>query len=225
MEVVTAFELQTSESTDKLDTALAKAQGALGVAKKDKINHFKNTYAGLPSILEACREALAQNGISVTQFPVHSTDDRVHLITRIACSGQWMLCRMSMPVSKKDPQGYGSALTYLKRYCLEAVLTIASDDDDDDGNRASESPGVRKLAYKPALLSASEQPQPYRVPFTKSPFCGKTLEEIPLQELVNYREKLLDFYHGKEMPPDVAHFSRLVDAQATKPPKDGYAAH
>jgi hypothetical protein len=43
--------------------------------------------------------------------------------------------RLHVPASKQDAQGYGSALTYARRYSLMAACGIAPEDD--DGNAAS----------------------------------------------------------------------------------------
>jgi ribosomal protein S20 len=128
---------RTSEQTDKLDAALAKAQSQIDSASKDKVNPaFRSKYADLTAVWEACRAALTGNGISVSQWPVHSDDNRLHLITRLACEGEWMLCEFSIPTSKQDAHGYGSAVTYAKRFSLAAAVGVVADDDD-DGNAAS----------------------------------------------------------------------------------------
>jgi hypothetical protein len=132
------LDFQTSEATDKLDAALAKAQGEIQAASKDKTNPaFRSRYADLTAVWEACRDALTKNGISVTQWPVHGDDSRLHIVTRVAHAGQWIRAHFSMPVPKQDPQGYGSALTYAKRYALSAAVGVVADEDD-DGNAASQ---------------------------------------------------------------------------------------
>jgi hypothetical protein len=51
-------------------------------------------------------------------------------------SGEWICCGiLALPVSKKDAQGYGSALTYARRYSLSAAVGVAPEDD--DGNAAT----------------------------------------------------------------------------------------
>lgn len=145
---------KSSELTEKLDEALAQAQFEFKVAQKDQDNpFFKSKYADLASIWDACRDALAKYQIAVTQWPVHSDDNKVHLVTRVAHHGQWMTAQFSMPVSKEDPQGYKSAVTYLRRTCLEAALGIASEDD--DGNHASKALNVQK-PYVTSLPTARE---------------------------------------------------------------------
>lgn len=154
----------TSPETDKLDAALAKAQGAVKHALKDSRNeHFKSNYADLSSVWEACREALSANGISVTQWPCHAEDSRLHLVTRLACAGQWMQAHMSMPLSKPDAHGYGSAVTYARRFALASAVGIAADDD--DGNDAAAKPQAQRAAppkyekIKRAVDTASPKPQ------------------------------------------------------------------
>jgi hypothetical protein len=144
--------IETSPTTAKLDAALAKAQGEISTAIKDSPNPaFKTKYADLSAVMEAIRPSLARNAISVTQWPVHSTDDRVHMVTRIAHDGEWMRATFSMPVQKKDAHGYGSIVTYLRRYCIASCFGVISDVDD-DGNAAS----GRASAEPPAPINADQ---------------------------------------------------------------------
>ena len=127
----------TSENTERLDEALAKAQGEIEPAAKDKVNPaFRSKYADLASVWSACRSALTKHGITLTQWPVHSDDGRLHMVTRLAHGGQWMMAEFSIPVGKHDAHGYGSAMTYAKRYSLAAAIGVVADDD--DGNAASQ---------------------------------------------------------------------------------------
>lgn len=143
----------TSQSTDALDAALAKAQAEITVAVKDKINpHFKSKYADLASVAEVCRAVLPKHGISVTQWPVHAEDGRLHMVTRLAYAGQWMAAEFSVPVAKQDPQGYGSAITYVRRFSLSAAVGVVADDDD-DANAASKTPTAPKAASRSAYTA------------------------------------------------------------------------
>ena len=136
--------IETSADTAKLDAALAKAQGEIEAASKDKTNPaFKSRYADLTAVWGACRPALSKHGISLTQWPVHSDDGRLHIVTRIAHGGEWIKAHFSIPVTKQDPQGYGSATTYAKRFTLAAALGVVADEDD-DGNAASARPATRQ---------------------------------------------------------------------------------
>jgi hypothetical protein len=111
--------LETSATTGALDEALAKAQGEIDIASKDSVNPaFKSKYANLTSVWEACRPALAKNSIALTQWPLASADNRLHIITRVAHKGEWMQARFSIPVDKANAHGVGSAITYAKRFTL-----------------------------------------------------------------------------------------------------------
>jgi hypothetical protein len=140
----------TSATTAKLDEALAKAQANIHNAAKDKDNPaFRGSkYADLASIWDACREALGTNGIAVSQWVLHSDDNRLHIVTRVAHCGEWIQARFSLPVGKCDAQGYGSAVTYARRYALAAAVGVAPDDDD-DGNAASAGVENKKPGKKP----------------------------------------------------------------------------
>lgn len=132
--------IETSETTAKLDAALAKAQGEIEAASKDKINPaFRSKYADLSSVWAAIRPALSKHGIALTQWPVHSEDGRLHIVTRLAHDGEWIRAHFSIPVQKQDAHGYGSATTYAKRFSLAACVGVVADDDD-DGNAASSKP-------------------------------------------------------------------------------------
>lgn len=136
------FTLETTPDTAALDEALAHAQGEIANAVKDKVNPaFRSKYADLAAVFDACRPALAKHAICVTQWPLSSSDNRLHIITRIAHKGQWMQARFAIPVDKANAHGVGSACTYARRFALSAALGIAPDDDD-DGVAAVKGPGA-----------------------------------------------------------------------------------
>ena len=124
--------MNKSESIKELATALALAQAEMAGARKDSTNpHFKSKYADLASVWEAARPALTKHGLSITQFAVPSERNEVQVETTILhSSGEWMSGIMAMPVTKNDAHGYGSALTYCRRYSLAAAVGIAPEDDD-----------------------------------------------------------------------------------------------
>jgi hypothetical protein len=120
-----------------ISTALVKAQKEFGPALKTSTNpHFRSRYADLSACVEAVIDALNNNGIALIQKS-HSCDNGVIVETVfIHESGETLDCGvLHVPASKQDPQGYGSALTYARRYSLMAACGIAPEDD--DGNAAS----------------------------------------------------------------------------------------
>jgi hypothetical protein len=129
--------MEKSETLKELATALAKAQGQIKGALKDQSNpFFKSKYADLASVVEAIRGPLTENGLSYVQI-AHSLENSAAIETIILhSSGEWLSCGiMSVPVTKADAQGFGSAATYCRRYSLSAAFGVAPEDD--DGNAAA----------------------------------------------------------------------------------------
>jgi hypothetical protein len=132
--------MNKSDSIKELAAALSKAQGQIKGALKDSSNpFFKSKYADLSSVVEAIREPLASNGISYVQI-AHDSDSSAKIETVILhSSGEWFSCgSVAVPVSKADAQGFGSAMTYARRYSLSAAFGVAPEDD--DGNAAAKNP-------------------------------------------------------------------------------------
>lgn len=120
----------------KVAAALVQAQKAFGPALKTNTNpHFKSKYADLSACVEAVIDALHANGIALIQRNV-PTDSGVCIETVFVHESGEMLSSgpLHVPAAKQDPQGYGSALTYARRYSLMAACGIAPEDD--DGNAA-----------------------------------------------------------------------------------------
>jgi hypothetical protein len=129
--------MNKSESIKELAGALSKAQGEIKGALKDTDNpFFKSKYADLASVVEAIRAPLAKHGIAYVQLTVPSEKEEVQVETVLMHeSGEWVSGIIAVPVSKGDAQGYGSALTYARRYGLSAAVGVAPEDD--DGNAAA----------------------------------------------------------------------------------------
>lgn len=128
--------MSQSESIAALAAALAKAQSQMGHASKGSVNpHFKNRYADLANVLDAVREPLAANGLAVSQLASAGDHGAACTTVLMHSSGEWIASTLELPVSKADAQGFGSALTYARRYSLAAICGIAQDDDDGEGAR------------------------------------------------------------------------------------------
>ena len=121
-----------SETIGKLATALAEARKIINHPVRNKVNpHFKNRYADLTAVLDAVAEPFALNGLALVQ-----TVDGADLVTTLLhTSGEFITSATPIP-EHKNPQQLGSALTYLRRYTVQAIAAIAADDDD-DGQAAS----------------------------------------------------------------------------------------
>lgn len=121
----------------QIATALVKAQNQFGPALKTSTNpHFESRYADLSAVVEAVVDALNANGIYLMQQTAESSDGVIVETLFLHESGESLSSgKLHVPASKQDPQGYGSALTYARRYSLMAACGIAPEDD--DGNAAS----------------------------------------------------------------------------------------
>jgi hypothetical protein len=133
--------LSESPAINELATALAKAQGAFSNPEKDRRNpHFGNCYATLGAVIQATREALAANGLSLTQTVGGRPPS---LRTRLLhSSGQWLASEVPLFMAGKGSQVFGSELTYMRRYAVCALLNIAPAEGDDDGNAAQVAMGA-----------------------------------------------------------------------------------
>ena len=143
--------MNKSESINEIATALNKAQAEMTGASKGKVNpFFKSKYADMVAVIDALKMPFANAGLSYSQFPLFE-DGKVGVETILMHnSGQWISSVLLLPMVKQDPQAAGSAITYAKRYALQAIAGIPSEDD--DGNAASkakvkQSPNATEMSW------------------------------------------------------------------------------
>jgi hypothetical protein len=141
--------MRMSDTITELAAALAKAQGAMDDATKSETNpHFRSKYADLAAVREVIREPLAVNDLSIIQAP-RSREGEVEVETMILHkSGEFIAETLSVPLTKRDAQGIGSAISYARRYGLMSLLGLAAADD--DGNEASRRAPVAPVDPAPA---------------------------------------------------------------------------
>lgn len=134
---------EMSPTLGELFAALAAAQGELEGAKKDSVNpHLKNKYADLASIVEASKRVLPKHGLCIAQTNRAHGKEGVCVVTTLGHrSGEWIRGELFLPATKSDAQGFGSAITYARRYGHAAIIGLAPEDD--DGNAASLPPPQR----------------------------------------------------------------------------------
>ena len=129
--------------------AFVKAQAKFGKALKSSTNpHFRSSYADLASCLDAVKDALTEEKLALVQ-QVHDAEHGVCVETVVFHeSGESIsFGKFFVPATKQDAQGYGSALTYARRYSL-MLLGIAGEDD--DGNAATKTaPDLKKRPARP----------------------------------------------------------------------------
>ena len=133
-------------------SALVQAQRGFAPALKTSLNpHFRSKYVDLAGCIEAVVDALNAAGIALIQRTSEDSTGVTVETVFVHESGEMMECgKLHVPASKQDAQGFGSALTYARRYSLMAAAGIAPEDD--DGNAASRTPTPKVSATKTDLV-------------------------------------------------------------------------
>ena len=204
--------MNKSDSIAELASSLSAAQGEMENAGKNSINpHFKSKYADLAEVINTVRPVLSKHGLSVMQFPSYS-DGIVHVETVIAHkSGEWMSEKCSAPAQKQDPQGVGSAISYLRRYSLAAVCNLAQEDD--DANASSKAPKQATRSTAP-ISKPSPEPVPNEPKMTDQQrkvlmmIYGDAPREIRLEDANAH------FQQAKPGCPIIKSFSEMTAKQA-----------
>jgi hypothetical protein len=136
--------------------AFVSAQAEMDGAKKTASNPaFKSRYADLAAVCDAVMPALTKYGIAVVQSPSVDENNCVIVQTMFTHeSGGCMWDVMVIRPEKAHAHGIGSAITYARRYALQAMCGIAPEDD--DGNAASLT-GGGKQAEKPVSSAQAKR--------------------------------------------------------------------
>jgi hypothetical protein len=172
----------------EIASALVKAQKEFGPALKSSTNPaFRSRYADLSACVEAVIDALNNNDIFMMQ-PTHECDNGVIVETIfIHSSGEQISSgKLHVPATKHDAQGYGSALTYARRYSLMTACGIAPEDD--DGNSASK---PKAAPAKPAAQPAKAAPPPAKIEGKEGPWQLKVSIE-PEGEFADWASIVMD---------------------------------
>jgi ERF superfamily len=187
----------------ELFAAMAKAFEAIGSAAKDSTNpHFKSKYADLGAVVDAIKPALTANGLWFAQVNHEQTGGVcVETIVCHASGAQMSFGKLFVPASKQDAQGYGSALTYARRYSLLTAFGVCSEDD--DGNAVAratrEAPKVECLG--PAEISELQgmiEGYGFKVENVCKAYKIASLKEIPLEEFANVKASLNKKYDAQK---------------------------
>ena len=184
----------TSPTISKIAPALLLAQKEIGGAKKGATNpFFKMKYSDLGSVMEACKDAFNNHGITVLQ-PVTTTDGVTVVSTLLLHeSGEYISSSMKVSCKNPDnPQEMGSAITYAKRYSLQAIAFIPSEDD--DGEMATK-------PSRPATEPVKAAPTP-STPDEKCTGCSKlTPEKVASFSKSKFGKVLCFDCQKKQTPP------------------------
>jgi len=196
--------VKTSDSIVKLSGALCQAQAANNGALKDSTNpFFKSKYADLESVIEAIRLPFATNGLSFIQGVL--LESKVVATRIIHASGEWI--ETYYPLDCKEwtnPQSVGSAMTYAKRYGLQAAAGIPTVDD--DGNSAAVKPSVSNPIQAAKAEYKNGNSGEFVIGFGKHK--GLKLSELDIHDLNSYVEYIQSsaLRDGKEITGKVKEF-------------------
>lgn len=147
----------TTPAHASLSEALVAAQAEMPAVEPDATNpHFKSKFVSLGHLVATTRPVLNKHGIAVAQFPSLDEHGKPTLVTLLlhGPTGERLEYAAPLMLPKQDPQGQGSAITYMRRYALGAALGI-SDQDDDDGNQAT------AAANQPTVQTPAEAERMY----------------------------------------------------------------
>lgn len=154
---------------------MALAFAEIEAATKSATNpHFKSKYADLGAVIDAIKPALIKHGLFFTQR-CQPAEDGVSVETVLHHSGgeKESLGTLYVPANKRDPQGFGSALTYARRYALQTAFGVPTEDD--DGNAATASaPRATAAANRPVPIEDSQRDLIQQL----APAAGKTVQGI-----------------------------------------------
>lgn len=177
--------------------AFAEIEGATKSAENPafKAGGKVSKYANLSAVIDAVKPALINHGLFVTQH-CHPDPDGVSVETVLHHSGGESLSMgtLYVPANKKDPQGFGSALTYARRYAFQTAFVVPTEDDDGNAAVAAMQSAPQANPTPPPAMIADEQRDTIQA---LAPGAGKTLQGI------------CDAYKVKSL-------KELTESQATK---------
>lgn len=116
----------------EIASAFVKAKKDFAPAIKNSINgHLRQKYADLSACIDAVNDAFLKNGIAMYQETFEDNAGVTVETVLLHESGEFLrFGKLHLPAPKQDPQGYGSALSYARRYSLLTACGIAPEDDD-----------------------------------------------------------------------------------------------
>jgi hypothetical protein len=174
---------QSKVEAATLSSAMALAFAEIEAATKSAENAaFKqggkaSKYANINAVIEAIKPALIKHQLFFTQHPQPSERGvTVETVLHHAGGEHFSLGALYVPANKQDPHGFGSALTYARRYALVTAFGVPVEDD--DGNKAVEtinSPRADPAPLdRPALITDAQRD----LIQTLAPGAGKSVQGI-----------------------------------------------
>lgn len=191
--------MKTSDTFTKVIGALHEVQQELEILKRDdKVNSgsYSFKFTGMPTIWVAVKPLLRKNNLTVVQTPSATNGAAIgdFLTTTIYhSSGEFVQDTMRLIVTREDPQGVGSAITYAKRYMLSAMLGVVTDDDNDATTQRLADGDMKKqwvTAYGIVAKKAKPEETPTHGDFVK--FMTEVYGKHPTKVLAKEHQNVLD---------------------------------
>ena len=163
--------------------ALVKAQSEMGHAVFDQVNpQYDSRFASLKSVIDAAKPALNANGIAFIQRSI-PMENGISVETVLYGHGEEIATGpVPVPAQKITAQGYGSAMTYAKRYSLAMAVGIAADEDDDGEAAEAEEPQSAPKKTKPKPIQHEGGVEDYSTEIGARTFATGRIDRLPLHD-------------------------------------------
>ena len=189
-----------SNQTNLLTEAWIAAKAKMGnVCEYDARNpHYKNRFASLEATLTKINPVFSEHGLALSQWPSGN-----QLINRLEhTSGQWLMSAYDISAVKKDPQQMGSAITYARRYCAQAIAGICGGEDDDAEIATHSEEGLSSVS----IGGPKQKPEDIFQEFIETVSDGEYVEELEKQwdslmkrtNTLSHRKKLASLLNAKK---------------------------
>lgn len=194
--------------SDKHDVVFAAYHSALRAGlqvmktrEADIGGKYDYRYAVLDDVLDAINGALADHDVAVSQIPSGSADGVTWSLatTLIGPDGEWMAFAPLTRPQLKDERGFGSALSYGRRYALLAIFGLVPEDDDARAASEVQSNQVQFLGNRTAeeltmkvILSRFEGERKDEIAQRLRDHLRTPLAELPESRHVSALDFLLD---------------------------------
>ena len=220
--------MERSEQIGDLITALAKAQAEFTFASKDSSNPaFHSKYADLAANIIAVRPALSKHGIALMQFDASDVERQTAAVTTALHYGeQWMSVTVEAPaVGMKgfNVQSLGACWTYLRRYTLQALCGLASDDDDGNSLAVENKPVARKKAENGTAAAADTSVVRSQF-FAKAKELGWGLGEIKKYLVAVFQDGSTSKLSEKQLADTLEAFGQVKPEEYFAPAEDAQPA-
>ena len=140
--------MKRSETQSEILKALAQFHKNIIQPKKDANNpFFKSKYVPLENVTEVIDKVAPEYGLAYAQEALTNADKGMVGVTTLLTheSGEWIeFDPLFLKADKQTAQGYGSAITYARRYALSSAFGIASETDDDGNETTTQTANAQK---------------------------------------------------------------------------------